>query len=216
MAYPTNCGRGPRNPSGGNRGCERRSYGALNAVGGFSHDQRYMTLGEHANVTDPIYRGPCPPNPNGTDLEDVYGNFYHSGPLEVTENSPTATVPDGTVYRRIELNATSLMSEEGLVKERTRILILDPGIYYVAYNFNVPQSAQVNTTISLLLNRERIPGTSVSIQKDEEEAGMNASGQALIEVDVNGAELILGTTELLTLTPDTFENIAGLTLFSIA
>ncbi len=216
MAYSGNCGRGPRNRNGSHSGNERRRYGALNAIGGFSHDPRYMIIGENAPVNDPIYRGPCPPNPDGTDLEDVYGSFYHEGELTVMESSPTVTTPDGAVYRRIELNATSLMSEEGLVKERTRVLILDPGIYYIAYNFNVPESAQVNATISLLYNRERIPGMTVNIQKDESDAGVNASAQSLIEVDANGAEIILGTTGFFDLTPETFENIVSLTLFSIA
>lgn len=214
VAYSRNCGRGPRDRNGTYG--ERRRYGALNAIGGFSNDLRYMMIGENAPANDPIYRGPCPPNPNGTDLEDVYGFFYHEGELAVTEASPTATTPDGAVYRRIELNATGLMSEEGLIKERTRVLILDPGIYLVSFNFNVPESAQMDATISLLYNRERIPGASVNIQKDETDAGMSASGQALIEVDANGAEIILGSTGLFDLTPETFENIASLTLFSIA
>lgn len=218
MAYSGSCGRGPRNRNSGHNGNQngRRRYGALNAIGGFSRDPNYMILGENGNANDPIYRGPCPPNPDGTDLEDVYGFFYHEGELNVNESSPSVTTPDGAVYRRVELNATSLMSEEGLVKERTRVLILDPGIYYVAYNFNVPASGEINTTISLLYNRERIPGTSVSLQKDDTDAGANASGHALIEVDANGAEIILGSTGFFDLTPDTFENIASLTIFSIA
>ncbi|MBQ4620738.1 MAG: hypothetical protein IJB25_12825 [Clostridia bacterium] len=216
MAYSGSCGRGPQNRNGSNLRNGRRRYGALNAVGGFSHDPRYMIIGENGNTNDPIYRGPCPPNPDGTDLENVYGSFYHEGELDVTESSPTVTTGDGAVYRRIELNATSIMSEEGIVKERTRVLILDPGIYYIVYNFNVPETAQVSASISLLYNRERIPGTTVSIQKGEEDAGVHASGQALIEVDANGAEIILGTTGLFSLTPDTFENIVSLTVFSIA
>ncbi len=218
MAYSGSCGRTPRNRNGGQGGNQngRRRYGALNAIGGFSHDPNYMIIGENSTVNDPIYRGPCPPNPDGTDLEDVYGFFYHEGELIVNESSPSVTTPDGAVYRRVELNATSLMSEEGIVKERTRVLILDPGIYYVAYNFNVPESAEVNTTLSLLYNRERIPGTSVSVQKDASDAGMSVSGHALIEVDAIGAELILGSTGFFDLTPDTFENIASLTIFSIA
>jgi len=218
VAYSGSCGRTPRNRNGGQGGNQngRRRYGALNAIGGFSHDPNYMIIGENSTVNDPIYRGPCPPNPDGTDLEDVYGFFYHEGELIVNESSPSVTTPDGAVYRRVELNATSLMSEEGIVKERTRVLILDPGIYYVAYNFNVPESAEVNTTLSLLYNRERIPGTSVSVQKDASDAGMSVSGHALIEVDANGAELILGSTGFFDLTPDTFENIASLTIFSIA
>lgn len=218
VAYSGSCGRGPRNRNGNPGGNQhgRRRYGALNAIGGFSHDPNYMIIGENSTVNDPIYRGPCPPNPDGTDLEDVYGFFYQEGELIVNESSPSVTTPDGAVYRRVELNATALMSEEGLVKERTRVLILDPGIYYVAYNFNVPESAEVNTTLSLLYNRERIPGTSVSVRKDETDAGMSVSGHALIEVDANGAELILGSTGFFDLTPDTFENIASLTIFSIA
>ena len=218
MAYSGSCGRGPRNRNGGHSGNhnQRRRYGALNAIGGFSRDPNYMIIGENCNTNDPIYRGPCPPNPDGTDLQDVYGFFYHEGELVVNESTPTVTTSDGAVYRRVELNATALMSEEGLVKERTRVLILDPGIYYIAYNFNVPESAQVNTTLSLLYNRERIPGTSVSIQKDESDAGMNVSGHALIEVDANGAEIILGSTGFFDLTPETFENILSLTIFSIA
>ena len=214
MAYSRNCGRGSHNRNGSHN--ERRRYGALNAIGGFSHDPRYMIIGENSTVNDPIYRGPCPPNPNGTDLEDVYGFFYHEGELAVNESTPSVTTPDGAVFRRVELNATALMSDEGLVKERTRVLILDPGIYYIAYNFNVPESAQVNTTLSLLYNRERIPGTTVSVQKDEADAGMSVSGHALIEVDAGGAEIILGSTGFFDFTPETFENIASLTLFSIA
>lgn len=216
MAYSRNCGRGARTGSGRHYGNEQRRYGALNAIGGFSHDPRYMIIGENANGNDPIYRGPCPPNPDGTDLEDVYGSFYHEGELTVNESSPLVTTPDGAVYRRIELNGTNLMSEEGLVKERTRVLILDPGIYYVSYTFNVPESAQVNTTISLLYNRERVPGATVSVQKDAADAGMSASAHALIEVDANGAELILGSTGLFDLTPDSFESIVSMTIFSIA
>lgn len=218
VAYSTNCGRGSRNRNGNRTGdyTERRRYGALNAIGGFSRDPRYMIIGESSTVNDPIYRGPCPPNPDGTDLEDVYGFFYHEGELVVNESTPTVTTPDGAVFRRVELNATALMSDEGLVKERTRVLILDPGIYYISYIFNVPQSALVNTTLSLLYNRERIPGTSVNIQKDETDAGISVSGHALIEVDANGAEIILGSTGLFDLTPETFENIVSLTLFSIA
>ncbi|MBR3929562.1 MAG: hypothetical protein IKJ65_11230 [Clostridia bacterium] len=218
MAYQSNCGRGSRSRSGSHNGNrdERRRYGALNAIGGFSRDPRYMIIGENSSSNDPIYRGPCPPNPDGTDLENVYGFFYHEGELTVNESTPSVTTPDGAVYRRVELNATALMSDEGLVKERTRVLILDPGIYYLSYNFNVPESAQVNATFSLLYNRERIPGTSVSVQKDESDAGMSVSGHALIEVDANGAEIILGSTGFFDLTPETFENIASLIIFSIA
>lgn len=194
----------------------RIRYGALNAIGGFSNGARYMILNDSGNVTDPIYRGPCPPNPEGTDLEDVYGSFYHEGELNVSESTPVVTASDGTVFRRVEMNATALISEEGIVKERTRVLILDPGIYYISYNLNIPETSSVSAFFSLLYNRERIPSSGVNIQKGEDDAPLSAGGHALIEVDANGAEIILGATGLFTLVPDSLESVVSLTVFSIA
>lgn len=216
MAHVRDNGRTTRYANGRRCSNDRFRYGALNAIGGFSRDARYMILGDNSHLTDPIYRGPCPPNPDGTDLENVYGSFYQEGELTVSESTPTVTTPDGAVFRRVEMNATNLMSEEGLVKERTRLLILDPGIYFIRYDFSVPEEASVSTTLSLLYNRERIPASSVNIQKSADDPALNVSGHALIEVDANGAEIILGSTGLFSLTPDTFESIVSMTVFSIA
>ena len=200
---------------------ERQNYGALNAVGGVNRSGRYIyspwdrCLRPRPPI-DPIYRGPCPPNPDGTDLEDVYASFYTEGELTVNEASPTVTTEDGIVFSRIELNAVSLISEEGIVKERTRILVLDPGIYSVSYEFRIPENETAAGTLALLYDRAIIPAMVTEFNKTELGVSASYSAHTLIEVGSDGAELILGTTGSFSLTPAGYEPIATLTLFSIA
>lgn len=205
----------------GARQAARRYYGALNAVGGLNGYGRYISTSTQRGcgcpvVTDPIYRGPCPPNPNGTDLEDVYASFYQEGVLTADDSSPVAVTGAGVEFKRLELNTTNLISEEGIVKEKTRILIYDPGIYAVHYDFNVPQEQTVNTVLALLYDREIVPGSTLSVVKDSTDMSLHASAHALIEVDGEGAELILGSTGSLSLTPDAYASVCTLSIFSIA
>lgn len=207
--------------SAGARQAARRHYGALNAVGGLNGYGRYISTSSQRScacpvVTDPIYRGPCPPNPDGTDFEDVYASFYQEGALAADADSPVAVTDAGVEFRRLELNKTNLISEEGIAKEKTRILIYDPGIYVVRYDFNVPEDQWIDTVIALLYDREIVPGSAVSLKKEMSEASVHASGHALIEVDGDGAELILGSTGEFSLTPDPYSTIASLSIYSIA
>ena len=196
---------------------ERQNYGALSAVGGVNRSGRYIyspwdrCLRPRPPI-DPIYRGPCPPNPNGTDLEDVYASFYSEGELTVSDASPTVTTEEGMVFSRIELNSVGLISEEGIVKERTRILILDPGVYSVSYEFRIPENEEASGTLALLYDRAIIPAMVTELGG----ATGSVSAHTLIEVGSDGAELILGTTGRFSLTPANFEPIVTLTLFSIA
>lgn len=201
------------------RSLERQPYGALNAIGGINGYSRYMCSPCYrppGQPIDPIYRGPCPPNPDGTDFEDVYAQFYQNGELSVTAASPTVTTDDGTVFRRVELSSTSILSDEGIIKERTRILIIDPGIYYIAYNINVPESNDIDTVMALLYDREVIPATAVEVYKNITGVSVHASASALIGVDSNGAEIILGSTNTFQLTPSSDTTTASLVIFSIA
>lgn len=198
---------------------ERQRYGALNAIGGLNRSGRYVySQWDHClrPPIDPIYRGPCPPNPNGTDLEDVYASFYHEGELAVTGASPTVTTEDGVTFYRVELNSTAVISEEGIVKERTRVLVLDPGAYVVQYEFRVPDGQTANTTLALLYDRTVIPAMVTDVRKSVTGIGYTASAMSIISVDSNGAELILGSTGEFTLSPNGFEPLVTLTLFSIA
>ena len=220
MAYAIDTRRlGGRRRAEVERALERQPYGALNAIGGINGYGRYVyppCLRPPRPPIDPIYRGPCPPNPDGTEYEDVYADFYQTGTLAVTAASPTVTTEDGTVFRRIELNSTTLLSEEGIVKERTRILIIDPGVYYVEYSVNVPEASEIDTVLALLYDREVIPGTAAEVVKTVSGITTHVTMGALIAVDSNGAELILGSTNTFQLTPNANTTSARLTIFSIA
>ena len=83
VAYAKNT----RRPGRWREEAEKQSYGALNAIGGMNRSGRYIySPWDHClrPPIDPVYRGPCPPNPDGTDLEDVYGSFYQDGTLTLT------------------------------------------------------------------------------------------------------------------------------------
>ena len=212
--------RGAKRRSDGACG-SRRAYGALNAIGGLNGYGRYISTSSLrgcpcTGVIDPIYRGPCPPNPDGTDLENVYADFYQEGVWTADIDSPVAVTGAGVEFRRLELNSTNIISEEGIAKERTRILIYDPGIYVVRYDVSVPEDQLIDTTFALLYDREIIPGTAVSLVKNTAGTSAHASAQAIIEVDGNGAELIFGSTGLFTITPDAYTSAANLSIFSIA
>lgn len=199
----------------------RSYYGALNAVGGLNGYGRYISTSSARGcgcrgITDPIYRGPCPPNPDGTDLENVYASFYQEGVMTADDSSPAAVTGAGVEFRRLELNAANLISEEGIIKEKTRILIYDPGIYAVFYTFTVPQQETVDTVLALLYDREIVPGSVISLNKQTQETSLHAGAHALIEVDGDGAELILGSTGFFSLTPDAYSSICTLSIFSIA
>lgn len=198
---------------------ERRAYGALSAIGGVNRSGRYVYSGLDGNLRppiDPIYRGPCPPNPNGTDLEDVYAAFYQQGDFVVNEGSPTVNSADGVTFYRLGLNSTALISEEGIVKERTRILVLDPGVYVVSYEFRIPENELATGTLALLYDRQIIPAMVTDFDKTECGVAANYSSLSLISVDSDGAELILGSTSPLNLKPGGFGPLLTLTLFSIA
>lgn len=220
MAYAMDTRRGKRPSNEDCTGAQRQYYGALNAIGGLNGYARYMYAPwdflRGRQTIDPIYRGPCPPNPNGTDLEDVYAYFYQDGPVSVTGSSPAVTTEDGVLFRRMELNSTGIISDEGIIKERTRILVLDPGVYYVEYNLTVPENDEIDTTLALLYNREVIGGTARRAVKRVDGVGMSITAGALIAVDSGGAELILGSTDAFTLTPDNDTTALSLTIFSIA
>lgn len=121
VAYAKNT----RRPGRWREEAEKQSYGALNAIGGMNRSGRYIySPWDHClrPPIDPVYRGPCPPNPDGTDLEDVYGSFYQDGTLTINSSSPSVNTPDGVTFYRMEMNSTAIISEEGLIKERTRKL----------------------------------------------------------------------------------------------
>jgi len=220
MAYAMDTRRSRRSLTEDCPGAQRRFYGALNAIGGLNGYGRYIFSPwdglRGRQPIDPIYRGPCPPNPDGTDLEDVYAYFYQEGPLAVTGASPAVTTEEGVLFRRIELNSTGIISDEGIIKERTRILIVDPGVYYVGYNLYVPDGDEIDTTLALLYNREIISGTGRKAFKSISGMGMNVSADALIAVDSGGAELILGATDSFSLTPSQDTSLLSLVIFSIA
>jgi len=221
LAYAMDTGRYRTRRCRDNTGEGRRAYGALNAVGGLNGYGRYISTSSLRScpcqgVTDPIYRGPCPPNPDGTDLENVYADFYQQGEWSADADSPVAVTDAGVEFRRLELNSTNIISEEGIAKERTRILIYDPGIYVMQYEVNVPEDQLIDTVFALLYNREIIPGSAVSLVKSVDGSSAHASAHAIIEVDGNGAELILGSTGLFTITPDAYTSAASLSIFSIA
>lgn len=198
----------------------RQYYGALNAIGGLSGYGRYMISPidpcRNPAPIDPIYRGPCPPNPDGTDFEDVYAYFYQDGIFSVTAASPAVTTEEGVLFRRAELNSVGILSDEGIIKEKTRILIVDPGVYVVSYRIDVPEESAIDTTFALLYNREIIAGTARYVNKAENAGQTSAGATAIISVDSSGAELILGSTDTFTLTPGLYDSLASLTIFSIA
>lgn len=220
MAYAVDTRRGGgRRRFEAERTSERQPYGALNAIGGINGYNRYIgspCFRPPGQPIDPIYRGPCPPNPDGTDLEDVYAQFYQAGELIVASTSPTVTTESGASFHRIELGSTSILSDEGIIKERTRILIIDPGIYYIAYNINVPEASDIDTVTALLYDREVIPATAVEVYKNITGVSTHVSASALIGVDSNGAEIILGSTNPFTLTPSSDTVTASLIIFSVA
>ncbi len=217
MAYAMDTRRYRRGRDGN---CARQFYGALNAIGGLNGYGRYIYSPVDGcrlqQPIDPIYRGPCPPNPDGTDLEDVYAYFYQEGELVVNGSTPAVTTDEGVLFRRVELNSTGMISDEGIIKERTRVLIVDPGIYYVEYTFNVPEDQEIDTVLALLYNREIVGGTGRQVRKSITGTGLTVTAGALIAVDSGGAELILGSTEPFALTNDAYTSIASMTIFSIA
>ena len=111
VAYAKNT----RRPGRWREEAEKQSYGALNAIGGMNRSGRYIySPWDHClrPPIDPVYRGPCPPNPDGTDLEDVYGSFYQDGTLTINSSSPSVNTPDGVTFYRMEMNSTAIISEE--------------------------------------------------------------------------------------------------------
>lgn len=215
VAYAKNT----RRPGRWREEAEKQSYGALNAIGGMNRSGRYIySPWDHClrSPIDPVYRGPCPPNPDGTDLEDVYGSFYQDGTLTINSSSPSVNTPDGVTFYRMEMNSTAIISEEGLIKERTRLIVLDRGVYVVNYNFRVPATETVTGTIALLYDREIVPAMVTEINKDITGVGQAVSATSIIEVDSDGAELILGSTAQFQLTPASYSPILTFTIFSIA
>ena len=65
VAYAKNT----RRPGRWREEAEKQSYGALNAIGGMNRSGRYIySPWDHClrPPIDPVYRGPCPPNPAST------------------------------------------------------------------------------------------------------------------------------------------------------
>ena len=94
--------------------------------------------------------------------------------------------------------------------------MLDRGVYVVNYNFRVPATETVTGTIALLYDREIVPAMVTEINKDITGIGQAVSTTSIIEVDSDGAELILGSTAQFQLTPASYSPILTFTIFSIA
>lgn len=90
--------------------------------------------------------------------------------------------PDGVTFYRMEMNSTAIISEEGLIKERTRLIVLDRGVYVVNYNFRVPATETVTGTIALLYDREIVPAMVTEINKDITGIGRLCRPRQIIEV----------------------------------
>lgn len=229
MANSSGTTRRCRNCARVTRDRTNQAYGVLNSIGGVNASGRYILVPESRSAIppcdntpcdftprDPIYRGPCPPNPDGTDLQYVYGYFRHVGALEARGTGAETAADDGALYRRIDMNDTVIASEEGILRGLTSIIITDPGIYSITYNLRVPADTVIDTTIALMQGASLVPGTAVEVVKSIGSVSMAVSASALIQVGEGAQEISLVSTSPLSIFPTTGTDAATITVFSVA
>ncbi len=107
-------------------------------------------------------------NGNGGNDAQAYASFYQRGALEIDANSP------------IPFNARccpncNISLEDGVVRLRK------PGTYAVSYTFAVPENYTFFSGLSLTMNGETVPGSTVEIEKNTTSNSMVYSGQAIIQ-----------------------------------
>jgi len=108
-------------------------------------------------IRDPIYRGPCPPDPEPCD-RDWANNIYlfcsQTGELEVNESNG-----------RLPFNSDCSYTSGAFLQCRGAIRLICGGTYLIFVKILVPADETLTTRLSLRLNNVEIPGTAINIQK---------------------------------------------------
>jgi len=106
---------------------------------------------------DPIFRGPCPPDPEPCERDfgvNIFAFCSQSGNLTVRE-------PGGRVPFETNCSFTS-----GAFRTcRGEFQLICGGTYLVFIVINVPANETLTTRLTLTLNGEEVPGASINIVK---------------------------------------------------
>jgi hypothetical protein len=110
-----------------------------------------------AFVRDPIYRGPCAPDPEPCDRDwgnNIFLFCAQTGELTVEEANG-----------RLPFTSDCSYTSGAFLQCRGAIRLICGGTYLVFVRILVPADETLTTRISLRLNNEEIPGTAINIVK---------------------------------------------------
>ena len=108
-------------------------------------------------IRDPIFRGPCAPDPEPCDRDwgnNIFLFCAQTGTLTVSE-------PGG----RLPIESTCTFTSGAFRHCRGQIRLICGGTYLVSVVINVPADDTLTTRLRLELNGEEVPGAAINIQK---------------------------------------------------
>jgi hypothetical protein len=108
-------------------------------------------------IRDPIFRGPCPPDPEPCDRDwgnNIFLFCSQSEELEVEEDNG-----------RLEFETNCSYTSGAFLQCRGQIRLICGGIYLVFVTILVPANETLTTRLSLRLNGVEVPGTAIDIVK---------------------------------------------------
>jgi hypothetical protein len=126
---------------------------------------------------DPIYRGPCPPDPEPCDRDwanNIYACCTQSGVLAVHE-------PGG----RLPLESTCSYTSGAFLHCRGEFRLVCGGVYLVFVKIIVPANETLTTRLWLAVNGEAVPGTAIDIVKTTTGSSACYAFDAVVSADAD-------------------------------
>jgi hypothetical protein len=148
---------------------------------------------EGAFVRDPVFRGPCAPDPEPCDRDwgvNIFAFCSQSGNLTVSENGG-----------RLPFESNCSYTSGAFRSCRGEFQLICGGTYLVVIVINVPSDQTLTTQLAVALNGEDVPGTTLNIVKPntgysatfELNAVVNADEDDVLSVVSSNAFTLTGT-----------------------
>jgi hypothetical protein len=152
-----------------------------------------------AFVRDPIFRGPCAPDPTPCDRD--WGNNIFLFCAQTDEL--TVTEANG----RLPFTSDCSYTSGAFLQCRGAIRLICGGVYLVFVKILVPANETLTTRLSLRLNGEEVPGAAINIQKTTTGSSASFALDAVVIADADDV-LSVHSSNPFTLTgPDVLASI---------
>ena len=152
-----------------------------------------------AFVRDPIYRGPCAPDPEPCERD--WGNnifLFCSQTEELTVNEPNGRLP---------FTSDCSYTSGAFLQCRGAIRLICGGTYLIFVKILVPANETLTTRIPVRLNGEEVPGTAIDIVKPTTGFSASFDLNAVVSADADDVLSIHSSQPFMLTGPDVLASI---------